>query len=31
MPEVAEWESGARQEVEAAGRVNKPPAGRKPR
>jgi glutathione S-transferase len=31
IPEIAEWESGARQEVEAAGRASKPPAGRKPR
>jgi glutathione S-transferase len=31
MPEIAEWESGARKQVEAAGLVRKHAAGRKPR
>lgn len=31
MPEIAEWESGARQQIEAAKLTSKPPAGRKPR
>ena len=31
MPEIAEWESGARQEVQAAKLTSKPSAGRKPR
>ncbi len=31
MPEIAEWESGARQQVAAAGSVGRPPVGRKPR
>jgi glutathione S-transferase len=31
MPEIVEWESGARQQVAAAGPVSRPPVGRKPR
>ena len=31
MPEITEWESGARQQVVAAGPASRPPVGRKPR